>query len=129
MENLDSAEKDTNPEITSKKTLKMWLPKKPPYRSGGYIGEIYIDNNQFVAEGETEDDTVFLNRRIEHLWYPQLGIPVWKKKGDEFVKDSNGRFILEKYVNQGNSSPDELLEAIYNYTLSMRSFRVELVDR
>jgi len=58
-----------------KKTVKFWLPKG----QGGYMGEVYIDNGQFVVVGETNEDTVWLNRKLSSVWMPQMGIPTFKK--------------------------------------------------
>lgn len=58
-----------------KKTVKFWLPKG----QGGYMGEVYIDNGQFVVVGETNEDTVWLNRKLSSVWMPQMGIPTFKE--------------------------------------------------
>lgn len=125
----DADEQNLTKEKMSKKKLKVWLSNNPPATNGEYVGEFLIENNQFVANGKTDGDSKWLYHQLENIWSPQLGVPVWKKEGDKFAEDEKGRYIIEKYVNHGNCSADELLEAVYDYIRSMGVFKVELVDK
>lgn len=129
MKNLDYNEGGSNPETMSSKKLKMWLPVDPPNTNGEYIGELIIENGQFVATGETKEDTQWLYQQLQQIWSPQLGVPVWKKEGDEFAVDKDGKYIIDKYVHHANCEADELLEAVFDYIRSMGVFKVELADK
>jgi len=125
----DASEQNLTKEKMSKKTLKVWLSKNPPATNGEYVGELFIDKDQFVAKGETDGDSKWLYHQLENIWSPQLGVPVWKKEKDKFVENDKGQYIIEKYVNHGNCSADELLEAVYDYIRSMGVLKVELIDK
>lgn len=117
-----------NVEKKSGKTVKFWLPESREGR-GEYIGEIFIENNQFVAHGQTDEDTDWLNKKLADIWIPQRGIPIFKKEGSGFQQDSEGRYVADGYQNHGNCTPDELLESLYDYTRSMGVFKVSFEER
>ena len=125
----DQSEKDIGKERMSKKTLKVWLSKNPPYTDNEYIGELFIDNDQFVAKGETADDTKWLNHMLETIWETQRGVPSFRKSPDGFAHDEKGKLIIEKYLNHINATADELLESVYDYFKAFGVMKVELNDR
>ncbi len=93
----------------------------------GYIGEFYVTGGELQVKGVDDENRDFLLQRLQNVWVPQQGLPVLKKDGDRFAEDEKGHYIVEKYVNATNASPDELVEAIYDYTRALGIFRVELI--
>jgi hypothetical protein len=122
------AEPEDNLEKNSRKTVKFWLPESKEGR-GEYIGEIYVENGQFVALGKTTEDTSWLDKKLQNIWVPQRGIPIFKKNGAEFEKDANQRYKIDSYRNHGNCTADELLDGLYDYVRSMVVFKVSFEDR
>ncbi len=126
MEHNNYPNEETLNENNSSKTLKIYLSDKS---GGDLIGDIFIENGKFVTVGDENEDTVWLNQKLEHLWEPQAGIPVYKQVEGEFIRDDNGKYIHEKYANHGNCTADELLKALYDYMRAFGSFKFELKDR
>lgn len=115
-------EKDV--EKNSKNKVAFYLANKPSQE--GYIGEFYVANGELQVKAQDEEGRQFLLQRLQHVWVPQRGLPVLRKDGARFAEDEKGHYIVEKYVNATNATPDELVEAIYDYTRALGIFRVEL---
>jgi len=128
MAQLDTMGAPEAAENNSSKTVKFWLPQTKEGR-GEYVGEIYVENGEFVAKGVTPEDTDWLNKKLANFWIPQRGIPVFKKHGEEFEKDQDNKYVIESYRSHGNCTADELVEAVYSYTAAMGVFKVALEVR
>jgi hypothetical protein len=124
MENTESnMEKPGN---STKKMVVRFLPHEKTNLP--YLGEYYVEDNKLQVRGINNEQKTLLLGCLRDLWIPQLGIPVLEKQKGEFVKSDAGKFVTNKYSNPGNSTPDELIEALYELFRALGSFDVRLED-
>jgi hypothetical protein len=112
MEKIDRNNEAMEGQGNSSMSIKLWLPNDDS--SGGrYWGEIFVDQGQLVVNGARPEDEKFLENRIRNLWFPQLGVPKLSSDKNGFIRGTDGVIVVSKYLNYENSSPDELIDALY----------------
>jgi hypothetical protein len=128
MEHTDTADSRENAEKNSLKKVVFYLSDtEEDKKSEGYLGEFFVVGGEVKLKASSPNESDLLMGRLDNIWVPQLGFPVLKKTANgEFARNERKKLVIDKYVLPVNS-PDEFIEALYDYTKAMGVYKVELV--
>ncbi len=83
--------------------------------NGRFLGSISIKENRIIFDCKNAQDQTLLQSILSAAWIGDKGIPMIKIDSHEYVKSSNGKFVIEGYANLKTHSPGGVLSAFFEF--------------